>query len=233
MGLPMEMMNPILVDDGVAGEGMEANTLFMEPMGAEFRSAAFSSACRASLGASRRSARAASAAVFASSSGCGTPQSSAKLKDRAAASDPTHHERTPMGNADILSIQLYTLRSLGELDRVLDTVKQAGYRHVETVGSQLDDAENVRTKLDVRGLKVSSSHVSLAALRERPDVVVRACRTLWASTSSLCLPCRRNSGRATRRSGARWGASSARSPSACATRGSSSAITTTTGNSHR
>jgi sugar phosphate isomerase/epimerase len=83
-----------------------------------------------------------------------------------------------MGNTDILSIQLYTLRSLGELDRVLDTVKQAGYGHVETVGSQLDDAENVRTKLDARGLKVSSSHVSLAALRERPDVVVRACRTL-------------------------------------------------------
>jgi sugar phosphate isomerase/epimerase len=83
-----------------------------------------------------------------------------------------------MGNTDILSIQLYTLRSLGELDRVLDTVKQAGYGHVETVGSQLEDAENLRTQLDARGLKVSSSHVSLAALRERPDVVVRACRTL-------------------------------------------------------
>jgi sugar phosphate isomerase/epimerase len=81
-------------------------------------------------------------------------------------------------NTDILSIQLYTLRSLGQLDRVLDTVKQAGYGHVETVGSQLDDAENVRTKLDARGLKVSSSHVSLAAIRERPDVVVRACHTL-------------------------------------------------------
>jgi sugar phosphate isomerase/epimerase len=83
-----------------------------------------------------------------------------------------------MGNTDNLSIQLYTLRSLGELDRILDTVKQAGYEHVETVGSQLDDAENVRTKLDGRGLKVSSGHVSLAALRERPDVVVQACRTL-------------------------------------------------------
>jgi sugar phosphate isomerase/epimerase len=83
-----------------------------------------------------------------------------------------------MGNTDNLSIQLYTLRSLGELDRILDTVKQAGYKHVETVGSQLDDAENVRTKLDGRGLKVSSSHVCLAALRERPDVVVQACRTL-------------------------------------------------------
>jgi sugar phosphate isomerase/epimerase len=83
-----------------------------------------------------------------------------------------------MSNTDILSIQLHTLRSLGELDRVLDVVKQAGYGHVETVGSHLDEAENVRAKLDARGLKVSSSHVSLAALRERPDAVVRACRIL-------------------------------------------------------
>jgi sugar phosphate isomerase/epimerase len=83
-----------------------------------------------------------------------------------------------MSNTDILSIQLYTLRSLGEIDRVLDTVLQAGYGHVETVGSHLDDAENMRAKLDARGLKVSSSHVSLEALRERPEVVVRACHTL-------------------------------------------------------
>jgi sugar phosphate isomerase/epimerase len=83
-----------------------------------------------------------------------------------------------MDNIDILSIQLYTLRSLGELDSVLDTVKQAGYCNVETVGSHLDDAENVRTKLDARGLKVSSSHVSLATLRDRPDVVVQACSIL-------------------------------------------------------
>jgi sugar phosphate isomerase/epimerase len=83
-----------------------------------------------------------------------------------------------MGNTDILSIQLYTLRSLGDLDRVLDTVQQAGYGHVETIGSHLDDAENVRGKLDERGLKVSSSHVSLAAVRERPDELAKACRTL-------------------------------------------------------
>ena len=83
-----------------------------------------------------------------------------------------------MDNTEILSIQLYTLRSLGELDRVLDTVKQAGYCNVETVGSHLDDAVNVRTKLDARGLKVSSSHVSLETLRDRPDAVVRACSVL-------------------------------------------------------
>ena len=83
-----------------------------------------------------------------------------------------------MSNIDILSIQLYTLRSLGELDRVLDVAKQAGYGHVETVGFHLDDAENVRARLDARGLKVSSSHVSLVALRERPEAMVRGCRIL-------------------------------------------------------
>lgn len=83
-----------------------------------------------------------------------------------------------MSVTDILSIQLYTLRSLESLDRILDAVAGAGYRFVETVGSHLDDPENVRAKLDARGLKASSSHVGLAALRERPDAVVRACRTL-------------------------------------------------------
>src|SRR6516164_8186652 len=117
-----------------------------------------------------------------------------------------------MSNIDILSIQLYTLRSLGELDRVLDVAKQAGYNHVETVGFHLDDAENVRAKLDARGLKVSSSHVSLAALRERPAAY-------WVSISFSCLPYRQKKGRAKHCTGARWDTSSARSHNACAIRG--------------
>ncbi|MET0742909.1 MAG: sugar phosphate isomerase/epimerase [Microvirga sp.] len=83
-----------------------------------------------------------------------------------------------MSTADILSIQLYTLRSLENLDRILDVVSDAGYKYVETVGSHLDDAASVRAKLDARGLKVSSSHVSLTALREKPDAVADACKTL-------------------------------------------------------
>jgi sugar phosphate isomerase/epimerase len=83
-----------------------------------------------------------------------------------------------MSSADVLAIQLYTMRSLGDLDRILDAVAQAGYRRVETVGAQLDDAANTRAKLDARGLKASSSHVSLAALRERPDAVIANSRTL-------------------------------------------------------
>jgi sugar phosphate isomerase/epimerase len=83
-----------------------------------------------------------------------------------------------MSITDVLSIQLYTLRAMGDLDRILDTVAEAGYRHVETVGSHLDDAATTRAKLDARGLTASSSHVGLAALRERPDAVADAARTL-------------------------------------------------------
>jgi sugar phosphate isomerase/epimerase len=83
-----------------------------------------------------------------------------------------------MANRDVLSIQLYTLRSLGDLDRVLEAAAAAGYRHVETVASHLEDAHATKARLDANGLKVSSSHVGLAALRERPDAVVEACRTL-------------------------------------------------------
>jgi sugar phosphate isomerase/epimerase len=83
-----------------------------------------------------------------------------------------------MSIADVLSIQLYTMRSLGDLDRILDAVAEAGYRQVETVGSHLDDAATTRSKLAARGLEASSSHVSLAALRERPDAVIEASRTL-------------------------------------------------------
>ena len=63
-----------------------------------------------------------------------------------------------------------SLRSLPSLKDVLDTVKSAGYQHVELVGSHLDDAGNVRQALDERGLSVSSSHVGMAALREVPGV---------------------------------------------------------------
>lgn len=83
-----------------------------------------------------------------------------------------------MSVTDRLSIQLYTLRTLEDVDRILDTVAEAGYRYVETVGSHLDNAAGIRSKLDARGLKASSSHVSLAALREKPDAIVEACRTL-------------------------------------------------------
>ena len=61
---------------------------------------------------------------------------------------------------------------------MLDTVAAAGYRHVELIGSQLDDAAATRAALDARGLSASSSHVSIAALREKPAQILAACKTL-------------------------------------------------------
>jgi sugar phosphate isomerase/epimerase len=79
---------------------------------------------------------------------------------------------------DVISIQLYSLRGLGSVDLELDTAKAAGFRHVETVGSHLDNAASVAAKMKLRGLTASSSHVSLGALRERPEAVIAGCRTL-------------------------------------------------------
>jgi Xylose isomerase-like TIM barrel. len=45
-------------------------------------------------------------------------------------------------------------------------------------GSHLDNAASVKQALDERGLSVSSAHVGIAALRERFDVVMQACKTL-------------------------------------------------------
>jgi sugar phosphate isomerase/epimerase len=83
-----------------------------------------------------------------------------------------------MSPINAIAIQLYTLRGLGDVDRELDAAQAAGFRHVETVGSHLDNSADVAAKLKRRSLTASSSHVSLAALRERPDAVAAACRTL-------------------------------------------------------
>ncbi len=80
--------------------------------------------------------------------------------------------------ADVLSIQLYSLRELGDLDRTLDAAAAAGFRYVEMIGSHLDDAERMRRKLELRGLEGSSSHVGLAQLREKPEAIMAACETL-------------------------------------------------------
>ncbi len=77
-----------------------------------------------------------------------------------------------------LSIQLYSLRTLPSLQEVLDTAWSAGYRQVELIGGHLDEASRVRQALDERGLTVSSSHVGMAALRDRFDTIMQACKTL-------------------------------------------------------
>ena len=84
------------------------------------------------------------------------------------------------------SIQIYSLRTLGGLETQLDCLAAAGYRHVELIGSQLDDAAATRAALDARGLVASSSHVGMAALREREAQVLAACKTI--GFSQLFMP---------------------------------------------
>ena len=77
-----------------------------------------------------------------------------------------------------ISIQIYSLRNLDGLAAQLDCLAGAGYRHVELIGSQLEDAAATRAALDARGLQVSSSHVGMPALRERLPALLAACQTL-------------------------------------------------------
>ncbi|GGK39789.1 sugar phosphate isomerase/epimerase family protein [Salinarimonas ramus] len=77
-----------------------------------------------------------------------------------------------------LSIQLYSLREHGTLLDRLDVVRDAGFRHVEAVASLLDEPAAFRDALDARGLSAPSTHVPLAALRERLDETARAAKTI-------------------------------------------------------
>lgn len=79
---------------------------------------------------------------------------------------------------DIVSVQIYSLRSIGGFERQLASVAAAGYKHVELVGSHLDAPDVTRAALAAAGLTASSAHVGIAALRDRIDDVVAACGSL-------------------------------------------------------
>ncbi len=83
-----------------------------------------------------------------------------------------------MRTADVLSLQLYSLRELGDLDRILEAAAHAGFRHVELIGTHLDDPTRTQRKLETHGLQASSSHVGLDQLRGKPDEIAEACDIL-------------------------------------------------------
>jgi sugar phosphate isomerase/epimerase len=78
----------------------------------------------------------------------------------------------------VLSVQLHTLRALGDLDRALDAVVAAGYQHVELVGAHLGSPAATRASLDAHGLLAPTSHVGITALRDRFDATIAACRAI-------------------------------------------------------
>lgn len=77
-----------------------------------------------------------------------------------------------------LSIQLYSLREYGSLERQLETLAELGYKRVETVGGHLADAGNARKALDANGISAPTGHAGLADLRERFAWVVDQAKTL-------------------------------------------------------
>lgn len=83
-----------------------------------------------------------------------------------------------MNVAQDLSIQLYSLREYGDLDRQLDALAEIGFRLVETVGGHLADATATRARLDAHGLKAPTGHVGMADLRSRLDWVADQARTV-------------------------------------------------------
>jgi sugar phosphate isomerase/epimerase len=85
------------------------------------------------------------------------------------------------------SVQIYSVRNAGTLEDQLDIVAAAGFRHVELREQYLlDDPALTREMLDLRHLAVSSGHVGIAALRERFNAIVNACKSI--GVTALFMP---------------------------------------------
>ena len=80
--------------------------------------------------------------------------------------------------ADDLSIQLFSLRAYGDLDRQLAALAELGFRRVETVGGQLADAQRTRALLDANGLSAPTGHIGLDDLRQRFEWVAERAQTV-------------------------------------------------------
>jgi sugar phosphate isomerase/epimerase len=91
-----------------------------------------------------------------------------------------------MNIAEDLSIQLYSLRDYGDLDRQLAALADIGFRRVELIGSHLDDAKQTRARLDAHGLSAPTGHVSMGALRQRLDWVAEQAQII--GLSELYMP---------------------------------------------
>lgn len=77
-----------------------------------------------------------------------------------------------------LSVQLYSLRNAGPLERQLDLVRDAGLAVVELTSSNFDDPGETRRLLGARGLVAPSGHVGIERLRGDLDGTARTAREL-------------------------------------------------------
>ncbi|MBB3441479.1 sugar phosphate isomerase/epimerase [Rhizobium sp. BK379] len=76
----------------------------------------------------------------------------------------------------MLSLQLYSMRGLGDLGTQLEKAASAGYGAVEPLEGHLRDADNLQAGLLRNGLSAPSAHVGLEALRSERQRFVDACQ---------------------------------------------------------
>lgn len=76
----------------------------------------------------------------------------------------------------VLSLQLFSLRGLGDLATQLEKAACAGFGAVEPLEGHLRDADSLQAGLARNGLSAPSAHVGLQALRSERKRFVDACR---------------------------------------------------------
>jgi len=90
--------------------------------------------------------------------------------------------REATGPQKPIAVQMYTLRDAGTLDQQLKIVHDAGVDAVETVGTQNVSAVELKQLLEKYSIKVISSHVQLADLRQDLDGAVAFNRSVGNTT---------------------------------------------------
>lgn len=77
-----------------------------------------------------------------------------------------------------VSVQIYSLREVGDLDAQLALARDCGFEWIESVATHGLAPDDFASRVAAHGLKVSSMHVSLALLENAPEraKLVQACR---------------------------------------------------------
>lgn len=71
---------------------------------------------------------------------------------------------TAAGVDDEIALQMYTLRNVGSTEKQFATAHEAGFKHVEIVGTHDLSASELKSLLKKNALTVTSAHVQLSAL---------------------------------------------------------------------
>lgn len=79
---------------------------------------------------------------------------------------------------NVISLQMYTLRNVGQPDAQFAMAQKAGFHHVELVGDQGLDTPTLSKQLKAHELTVSSSHIQLSLLEKDYEQIVKQQKTI-------------------------------------------------------